>query len=561
MKWLAWLNPRPLYRKLSLEAKCRLLFAGAVLLIVAAALYWPMQRMEVLVERQHGRAAEVLAFMELLDNHRPTEGTAGTFMQNVQTAAIGAGHVRGHKLASGKYQPADSAAVISLMTENREPRPKDMADLLLHPKRRKFEEQAIQFFRDRPRRRHREKIVYVAGKRKYLYAVALRANRADCTKTCHKTDPPMADGTLMGMVVAELSTAETYRELWWNRFTAGGAAIMAVALAIVVFTVITERIFLHPLRVLRRMTNRVTEEGDLSVRSDIKTGDAWQQLAESVNHMLEHLQAGHQELRSLNKSLDLKLGEVAAANVALFEANQIKSEFLANVSHELRTPLNSIIGFADILQGTISGDEKAKRYAENIVTSGRSLLELINGLLDLSRIESGKMDVRLELTNLSDVCEALVNMMRPLAEEKRHRDLRREAENVPLIRTDPAKVQQIIYNLLSNAIKFTPDEGRVRLSAARDGDEFVAISVNDTGVGIDPEDHGLIFEKFRQVQASETRDHQGSGLGLAISKELTNLLGGTISVDSSPGEGATFTARLPIDSSAHVTRTSPPAKA
>jgi two-component system sensor histidine kinase BarA len=351
--------------------------------------------------------------------------------------------------------------------------------------------------------------------------------------------------------------AEADRELWWNRFTAGGAGLVAVALAIVVFTVITERIFLHPLRVLRRMTNRVTEEGDLSVRSDIATGDAWQQLAESVNHMLEHLQAGQEELRSLNKSLDLKLGEVAAANVALFEANQIKSEFLANVSHELRTPLNSIIGFAEILTETASGNEKMRRYAGNIVSSGRSLLELINDLLDLSKIESGRMDVRLELTNLSDVCEALANMMRPLAEEKKLHVMWRVAENVPLIRTDPAKVQQIIYNLLSNAIKFTPEGGRVRLSAARDGDEYVAISVNDNGPGIAPENHGLIFEKFRQVQATETRDHQGSGLGLSISKELTNLLGGTISVDSQLGAGATFTVRLPTDSTQFVQKAKP----
>ena len=558
MKWPGWINPKPLYRKLSLEAKCRLLFAGAVLLIVAAALYWPMQRMEVLVERQHGRAAEVLAFMELLDRHRPAEGTTGTFMQNVQKAAIDAGYIRGHKLAGGQYQPEDAAHVISLLTEDR--KPKGMSDPGQRPKQRRFEEDTLTFFRERTQRRHRERTVWIEGKRKYLYAQVLRADRTTCSKTCHK-DASLPDGTLMGVIVAELSMAEADREVWWNRFTAGGAALVAVALAIVVFTVITERIFLHPLRVLRRMTNRVTEEGDLSVRSDIETGDAWQQLAQSVNHMLEHLQAGQEELRSLNRSLDLRLGEVAAANVALFEANQIKSEFLANVSHELRTPLNSIIGFAEILQELAADEDKPRRYAENIVTSGRSLLALIDDLLDLSKIESGRMEVRLELTNLSDVCEALVNMMRPLAAEKLLRVLWRVAENVPLIRTDPAKVQQIIYNLLSNAIKFTPEAGRVRLSAARDGEDFVAVSVQDTGPGIAPEDHTLIFEKFRQVQASETRDHQGSGLGLAISKDLTSLLGGSISVDSALGEGATFTVRLPTDSGAHVASDRPRATA
>jgi signal transduction histidine kinase len=559
MKWPRWANPKVWYRRLSLEAKCRLLFAGAVLLIVASALFWPMQRMEHLVERQHGRAADAVAASALrLRHYRPwTRTDAGAAVPpNLQSAE--------KAIEQRHYHWYRHSHIVS--TRKGTGRPEDLTDPQKDPERHAFEREAIAFFERKPRRRRYTRIVGTEAGRRFLYATVLRADAETCAAACHPKEPPWREDQMMGLVSVELSMADADRELWWNRFTAGGAGLLAVTLAILVFYFITEKIFLHPLRVLRRMANRVTEEGDLSVRSDIRTADAWQQLAESINHMLEHMQASQEELRTLNKSLDLRLGEVAAANVALFEANQIKSEFLANVSHELRTPLNSIIGFAEILQETAAGggDEKAGRYAANIVSSGRRLLELINDLLDLSRIESGRMEIRLELTNLSDVCEGLIGMMRPLAEEKRLRVAWRVAKTVPLIRTDPAKVQQIVYNLLSNAIKFTPEGGRVCLSAAPDGKDFVALAVRDTGPGIADADQSLIFEKFRQVQASETREHRGSGLGLAISKDLVGLLGGTISVTSRLGTGSTFTVRLPTDSSEHVrgerpTRTPPKA--
>jgi signal transduction histidine kinase len=241
---------------------------------------------------------------------------------------------------------------------------------------------------------------------------------------------------------------------------------------------------------------------------------------------------------------------MSEANVSLYEANRIKNEFLANVSHELRTPLNSIIGFAELLADT--EDERRRRHAGHILTSARMLLGIINDLLDLARIEAGKAEVRIQKVPITDLCETLAQLVRPLA-DKKHLQLQVElAEGLPVIQTDPGKLQQILYNLLSNAIKFTPPEGQVRLRArpvATDESPFqhdaVAVAVADTGPGISAADQQQVFEKFHRLDSAITREHGGAGLGLAISKELTALLGGRLTIDSAPGHGATFTVLLP----------------
>jgi two-component system, NarL family, sensor histidine kinase BarA len=253
----------------------------------------------------------------------------------------------------------------------------------------------------------------------------------------------------------------------------------------------------------------------------------------------------------MNKSLDLKLNQLAESNVALYESNRLKSEFLANVSHELRTPLNSILGFAELLKdlggnGASPGEQRTARYVQNIVTSGRNLLELINDLLDLAKIEAGRMEVRSEPLSLNDLFEGLAGIIKPVAEKQGVTIDIRVAPDVPILQTDGPKLQQILYNFLSNAIKFSPAQGHIELYAQRDGEEQVRISVTDHGPGIEPEKQQLIFEKFRQIDGSVTRQHGGTGLGLAISKELVGLLGGTIGVQSVLGGGATFYVLLPI---------------
>jgi two-component system sensor histidine kinase BarA len=239
---------------------------------------------------------------------------------------------------------------------------------------------------------------------------------------------------------------------------------------------------------------------------------------------------------------------MAETNVALYEANRVKSEFLANVSHELRTPLTSIIGFAELLREgpQVEVDERTARYAENILISGRILLEIINDLLDLAKIEAGKVELNLETVRVEEICSTLVDFVRPQADKKKLRLTLEADDDLPIMITDRGKVRQILFNLLSNAIKFTPEEGAVTLRTERENRERVRLSISDTGPGISPEDQAIIFEKFRQIDQSATREHHGTGLGLAIARELARLLGGEIVVESRMGKGSTFRVMLPI---------------
>jgi signal transduction histidine kinase len=249
--------------------------------------------------------------------------------------------------------------------------------------------------------------------------------------------------------------------------------------------------------------------------------------------------------------LDIRLGELAETNVALFEANKLKSEFLANVSHELRTPLVSIIGFAELLHDAVNDPPKDAsrplRYAENILGSGRMLLGIINDLLDLAKVDAGKMQLHRSNLSIADVCQALMDFVRPQAEKKNLQIASTIEPDIPQLHSDSGKIQQILHNLLSNAIKFTPSGGRVELRARRVGEDRIELQIEDTGPGIPPEQQSDIFEKFRQLDSSATREHGGTGLGLAITRELTQMLGGTIRVDSVVGQGSTFTVNLPME--------------
>jgi two-component system, NarL family, sensor histidine kinase BarA len=381
----------------------------------------------------------------------------------------------------------------------------------------------------------------------YRYAAALYGNTEEnksCLE-CHAKQAGVGTG-LLGIVSVDIQSQIEAGQAILNRFSFIAAGLLAGVVAIIVFYLITTRLILKPVRVLQKTAEKV-RDGDLDIRSAINTGDEFQQLSETFNTMLSNLKNSADQLRAINKGLDVKLGQLAESNVALYESNRLKSEFLANVSHELRTPLNSILGFAELLKDAMGTqmDPKTARYVQNIVGSGKNLLDLINDLLDLAKIEAGKMEVRSEPISLSDLFEGLANILKPLLESKKLELVDKVAAEVPILHTDPAKLQQVLYNFLSNAIKFSPPEGKVYLSAEVTDDSMVKISVTDEGPGIDPEKHKLIFEKFRQIDGSVTRQHGGTGLGLAISKDLVGLLGGAIGVDSEPGHGATFWVKLP----------------
>jgi PAS domain S-box-containing protein len=230
------------------------------------------------------------------------------------------------------------------------------------------------------------------------------------------------------------------------------------------------------------------------------------------------------------------------------ESNKIKSEFIANMSHELRTPLNSVIGFSQVLSDKIFGElnDKQTEYVGNIVKSGNHLLELINDILDISKIESGSMDYNPETIDLYLEMYEVISLMAPLFKEKEH-DFEVNIEYGELeINADKLKIKQVIFNLLSNAIKFTPEKGKVQLkSKILDGN--VQISICDNGIGIPPEQQKVIFDPFKQVSSFINRSHGGTGLGLAIVKHYIEMHSGEIHVESNVGEGSTFTITIPIN--------------
>jgi signal transduction histidine kinase len=261
--------------------------------------------------------------------------------------------------------------------------------------------------------------------------------------------------------------------------------------------------------------------------------------------------------QELERLVDVRTRELQEANRNLADASRHKTAFLTNMSHELRTPLNAILGFADLLCDQAVGPltPKQARYANHIQTSGRHLLTLINDLLDLSKVEAGKLTLRIEPFALSETLAATVYEIRPLADAKRL-TIESDIDTAPITLTaDPVRFKQIIYNLLSNAVKFTPEGGRITVTAHRfsspglqpvDGD-FVEIAVTDTGIGIAAEDLSRLFTRFTQLEIETTKQFQGSGLGLALTRQLVELHGGTIAITSAgPGHGSTFTVRLPL---------------
>jgi signal transduction histidine kinase/DNA-binding response OmpR family regulator/ligand-binding sensor domain-containing protein len=247
------------------------------------------------------------------------------------------------------------------------------------------------------------------------------------------------------------------------------------------------------------------------------------------------------------------LRELQIKNAEAEEANQAKSRFLANMSHELRTPMNAIIGFSEILTDRLATqiDPKSMNFLRSILSSGKHLLEIINDILDLSKVEAGKMEIFPERFSVSSAIESVGQVMKGLSARKSITFELDVAEDVELLETDQAKFKQILYNLLSNAVKFSPPEStvtiRARHVAALDASpESISIDVIDRGIGIAREYLDVIFEEFRQVDATTSRQYGGTGLGLSLVKKFVELQGGSIGVTSTPGEGSTLTFTLPV---------------
>ena len=256
-----------------------------------------------------------------------------------------------------------------------------------------------------------------------------------------------------------------------------------------------------------------------------------------------------QVLSSFVTAIDRRhlIAQLEQSNAALLEANRHKSVFLANMSHELRTPLNAIIGFSELLTDARDGqfDEATRtRFLSQILTSGKHLLGLINDILDLSKVEAGQMELRLQTVSIADVVDQVVKTVEPLV-GKKNIQLQAQVDGAGEVLADAGKLKQMLLNLVSNAIKFTPEGGSVSLAASRLKDT-VEISVTDTGIGIAQADQRQIFREFHQVDHGPGRKHEGTGLGLALTKRFAALHGGDVRVESVPEKGSTFTLILPV---------------
>jgi len=311
----------------------------------------------------------------------------------------------------------------------------------------------------------------------------------------------------------------------------------------------------------RLIVNRIAPQLGIGINS-IKIGVAQKKLEQDVMERSVQLEIANHELQTinvqsrglndslqrLNEELQARQTEIAESNRRLEDASRSKSDFLANMSHELRTPLNSVIGFSEVLQDQFFGpiNEKQQEYVTNILASGKHLLSLINDILDLSKVESGKMELELCAFSLREAVDAALMMLREKALKGGIEiSLELDPEADIRIAADQRKLKQILFNLFSNAVKFTPTGGSVSITATRKGD-YIEISVVDTGIGIRAEDIPKLFQAFTQLESVYTKGFEGTGLGLALTKRLVELHGGRVWVESTFGTGSRFYFTIPF---------------
>ncbi len=395
--------------------------------------------------------------------------------------------------------------------------------------------------------------------------------------------PIVVEGMRVGTVVIVADLAEMTEML--RRYTLILLVVLLVALAVAHLTASRlHRMITAPVLGLVETANAVSSRRDYSVRATAGGEDELGLLVRSFNDMLgqiqerdaalqrardelegqvadrtRSLQSEIAERKDLEEELRAKNRELEEQSRRVQEATRLKSEFLANMSHELRTPLNAIIGFAELMHDGKVGPVSTlhKECLDDILTSSRHLLQLINDVLDLSKVEAGKMEFRPETVNLERLAGEVRDILRGLAAQKR---IRLAVEIDPALGEvviDAGKLKQVLYNFLSNALKFTPEGGNVTLRARAEGGDQFRVEVEDDGIGIRPEDLGRLFAEFQQLDASAAKQYAGTGLGLALTKRIVEAQGGRVGVSSVHGKGSVFHAVLPRQ--AHALVEAPPA--
>jgi signal transduction histidine kinase len=509
---------------LSLAEKCRLTFGAAVIFILALALLLPYIWMGQLTKNALLDAGRAKAEILMRRHFQPLQRgeTAPAMLAN-----------------TGGVVDANDKDVVWVRFSQSETEISELAD---------YQRELIEALK---REGTAEETVMTQRRQGLLQSTYVRVFRAtDNCISCHNAQGSagaFARNEAVGAAIVETPATDMSKIVLMNRVWIIAAGLIAGLGAIVAFYMITQRVILRPIRQIRAITNNVAE-GNLDIRSAIKTGDEYEKLANAFNHMLDSLQSAQEKLRQANKQLDEKIAELSERNIELFKANKLKGEFLANISHEFRTPLNAILGFAEIMREkpqTLQ-KEKVRRYAENIITSGNRLLNMVNDLLDIAKTEAGKMELHVEQVCLSELCKTVLGHFSALTKKKKIKTRLNVEDQVPTLTTDAGKVEQILYNFLSNAVKFTGERGRIEIAARMLDEKTVRVAVTDTGCGIAKAHREKIFEKFRQADGSLTRRSSGSGLGLAISKELATLVAGTIGLESEPEKGSTFWLDIPV---------------
>ncbi len=355
---------------------------------------------------------------------------------------------------------------------------------------------------------------------------------------CHGSiaSPPNAQNYL-GAISVDISTEyldESIARSEQILLLVGGLTFILVSATLVLML---RRSVLRPLSRLTDASEQIIE-GDYSTRVSVDApNDEIGAVSIAFNEMLDEVERHTSRLEAANRELE--------------QVSRMKSEFLANMSHELRTPLNVIIGFSEVLKDTPPeklDDSDRKEFCENIVTSGYHLLELINDVLDLAKVEAGQMQMSPEEFHVGTALKEVAATMQPLATKKKLELSVQVSERLSTVYADVGKFKQIMYNLLGNAIKFTPEGGSVSVSAAVMG-AMARFSVTDTGIGISPADQERIFSEFHQVDGSTSRQFEGTGLGLALTRKFVEMQSGQIWVESDVGTGSTFFFTLPLPQS------------
>ena len=561
----------------NLERKCRLLFGFCLLALIAIAFFWVNRVAENLVIEATRNKASDHVVMLLMRSHFISFETDPNPEARVWTEQLSA-EFEGRQVFTYEILKLESQSLITQLEHAKVPATEDRQEwqilrnlkqqhqeqLLANEKTSDEQEplqteglQILPTSRLFEQRRSPDRTEY-----HYYEPIYWSRNCTDCHSTLQETGAIAAsEGVATGgttrpfhVIKVIVPYTETQGAINKARAIMITLAIVTVFVANVLLYVVVRYVIVKPLKHLRDVSDGISS-GKLHARAEIQTNDEFQELAESFNRMLRHMTDAQGELKQVNYELDSKVDELAQLNMRLYEMNRLKDDFMANMSHELRTPLNSIIGFSEVLQGIDSLDEKQRRYAQNIRSSGRVLLEMINDILDLAKLDAGKMELKPSEFQIDVVVRAQCDMVRLLTEEK-NIDLEvQTAENQEPMFQDQAKVQQILTNLLSNAIKFTPEGGRIVVSAERKPGDVLKLTVADTGVGIASEERATIFDKFRQSESvlgtdGLTREFSGTGLGLSIVKELCKLLGGGVYFESEVGQGSTFWTTVPWTCSA-----------